>query len=193
MNEELSEQEKLHQAADQDFRNARYEEAFEKYSTLARKGVVSCQTFLGWMYSTGRGVEQDLWKARCWLERAAENNDPIAMFELGMLYSRNGDYVTAFQYFDASAQWEYLPAIYRLAVRCEDGKGTKTDKQKAYDLFRQAAKQGHLRSQRTYARRLIFGSEGFSGVFRGLTMLLKFITSAVRIGTRDITDERFRY
>lgn len=183
----------LYRAASDAFRNGRHEEAFERYLTLAEQGATACQTFVGWMYMTGTGVAEDLEKAEHWLKSAIQGGDYVAAFDLGVLYSKKSEYETAFQWFEQAADSGYLPAIYRLAVRLEDGKGVPRDKSAAYALFKQAASQGHLRSQRTYARRLIFGSEGVLGVFRGTILLGRFAVGAVQIGMQNVADERFRF
>ena len=55
---------------------------------LAERGVASAQTYLGFMFQTGRGVPQNYTEAAMWYRRAAEQGDSLAQYSLGLLYDK---------------------------------------------------------------------------------------------------------
>ena len=67
------------------YQNGDYETAFEEFEHLAERGVVPAQTNLGYMYSLGEGVPQDLEKSAFWFRKAAENGSTAAQLTMGAL------------------------------------------------------------------------------------------------------------
>jgi TPR repeat protein len=55
---------------------------------LAERGVAPAQTWLGFMFQTGRGVPQNYTEAAMWYRRAAEQGDSLAQYSLGLLYDK---------------------------------------------------------------------------------------------------------
>jgi hypothetical protein len=74
---------------------------------LAARGSARYQTYLGYMYETGRGVPQDYHLAAKWYRLAAEQGDVHAQHLLGLLYDRGQgvplDYVEAHKWLNLSA------------------------------------------------------------------------------------------
>jgi TPR repeat protein len=74
---------------------------------LAERGSARYQTYLGYMYETGRGVPQDYHLAAYWYRLAAEQGDIRAQHLLGLLYDRGQgvplDYVEAHKWLNLSA------------------------------------------------------------------------------------------
>ena len=58
------------------------------FTPYAERGQPSAQTYLGFMYETGRGVPQNYTDAAMWYRRAAEQGDSLAQYSLGLLYDR---------------------------------------------------------------------------------------------------------
>ena len=54
----------------------------------AERGEAAAQTFLGYMYSTGRGAPQNNAVAVFWLRRGAEQGFPTAQFLLGLMVDK---------------------------------------------------------------------------------------------------------
>ncbi len=54
----------------------------------AENGSPTAQTYLGYMYQTGRGVPRDYVAATSWLQLAAEQGEPTAQFLLGLLFDK---------------------------------------------------------------------------------------------------------
>ena len=55
---------------------------------FAERGEPAAQTYLGFMFETGRGVPQNYTEAAMWYRRAAEQGDSLAQYSLGLLYDR---------------------------------------------------------------------------------------------------------
>jgi uncharacterized protein len=65
-----------------------YVRASNNFIPLAERGVAPAQTWLGFMFRTGRGVPQNYTEAAMWYRRAAEQGDSLAQYSLGLLYDR---------------------------------------------------------------------------------------------------------
>jgi TPR repeat protein len=55
---------------------------------LADQGDAKAQSYLGFMYSTGRGVPQNYVASAYWYHRAAEQGDATAQYMLGLMYDK---------------------------------------------------------------------------------------------------------
>lgn len=64
----------------------KYEEAFEKFIALARAGSAEAQEMVGMMFAQGQGTKQDDVQALRWMERAAQNFQPLSMHHVGVRY-----------------------------------------------------------------------------------------------------------
>jgi hypothetical protein len=54
----------------------------------AELGEPAAQSYLGFMFETGRGVPQNYTEAAMWYRRAAEQGDSLAQYALGLLYDK---------------------------------------------------------------------------------------------------------
>lgn len=70
------------------FNRQDYVVASRAFIPLAERGNPAAQTYLGYMFETGRGVPQNLAEAAMWYRRAAEQGDSLAQYSLGLLYDR---------------------------------------------------------------------------------------------------------
>jgi hypothetical protein len=68
------------------FNRQDYMRASQVFIPLAERGEASAQTYLGFMFETGRGVPQNYTEAAMWYRRAAEQGDSLAQYSLGLLY-----------------------------------------------------------------------------------------------------------
>src|SRR5437868_2708449 len=68
------------------FNRQDYGHASGIFIPLAERGEASAQTYLGFMFETGRGVPQNYTEAAMWYRRAAEQGDSLAQYSLGLLY-----------------------------------------------------------------------------------------------------------
>ena len=62
--------------------------ASQIFIPLAEQGQPAAQTYLGYMFETGRGVPQNYTEAAMWYRRAAEQGDSLAQYSLGLLYDK---------------------------------------------------------------------------------------------------------
>ncbi len=121
----------------------------EQNLRLASKGDAEAQMNLGYMYLYGNnGVERDFDKAFKYYNMAAEQDNPIALNNVGSLYF-NGIGVEknrseAIKYFRKSAQLGNDNAATNLAFIYLTGNNNDSDRNKqAIRLFQQAAKNGN--------------------------------------------------
>jgi uncharacterized protein len=73
----------------------------------AERGNMNAEAQLGRLYSTGRGVPQNFYKAAKWYSLAAVRGHGGAQFELGLLYNSGRgvprDYVLSYMWLELSA------------------------------------------------------------------------------------------
>jgi hypothetical protein len=70
------------------FNRRDYASASQVFIPLAEQGIRPAQSYLGFMFETGRGVPQNYTEAAMWYRRAAEQGDSLAQYSLGLLYDR---------------------------------------------------------------------------------------------------------
>jgi TPR repeat protein len=70
------------------FNRQDYVAASRVFIPLAERGKPAAQTYLAFMFETGRGVPQNYTEAAMWYRRAAEQGDSRAQYSLGLLYDR---------------------------------------------------------------------------------------------------------
>ncbi|MCL2384472.1 MAG: sel1 repeat family protein [Alphaproteobacteria bacterium] len=79
-----------------------YVRAAEIFTELAPQGDPIAQTYLGYMYSSGKGVPQDYTVSAGWYSCASKQGVARAQYELGLMYDRaHGvpqDYVRAYAF-----------------------------------------------------------------------------------------------
>ena len=90
------------------YKSGDYATALRKFRPLAKQGLASAQSSLGWMYYGGQGVTQNDKTAVKWYRLAAEQGDAPAQYSLGVMYE-NGlgvpqDDKTALKWFTLSAK-----------------------------------------------------------------------------------------
>ena len=70
------------------FNRQEYLLASQNFFPLAEQGDAAAQTYLGFMFETGRGVPRNYTEAAMWYRRAAEQGDGLAQYSLGLLYDK---------------------------------------------------------------------------------------------------------
>ena len=70
------------------FNRQDYVRASQIFIPFAEQGQAAAQTYLGFMFETGRGVPQNYTEAAMWYRRAAEQGDSLAQYSLGLLYDK---------------------------------------------------------------------------------------------------------
>jgi uncharacterized protein len=77
----------------------------------AQQGDPHAQVFVGYLYETGQGVQQDFSQAFQWYWKAAEQGNPIAQYQLGTMYHLgkgvSQNYVMAYMWLELAASRGY--------------------------------------------------------------------------------------
>ena len=108
------------------FNRQNYVLASQIFIPFAERGDPAAQTYLGFMFETGRGVPQNYTEAAMWYRRAAEQGDSLAQYSLGLLYDRGQgvpqDIVEASKWLNlaAAAAPARAPGSPRAYSRCRD-------------------------------------------------------------------------
>jgi TPR repeat protein len=146
------------------FDDKNYELALTWFQPLAEKGHVRAQSYLGWMYESGRGVAMDYPEAARWYRRAGEQGDPYSQARLGYFYE-NGlaamrDDKLAAQWYGKAAEAGDRQAQMSLAAEYRDGRGVARDFKAAEKWFSMAADQGSAWSQMNLGMLYSHGGDG---------------------------------
>ena len=91
-------------------------------------------------YDAVSGTEsQDFETFVLWLEKAAEHDDPLSCYDLGVYWSEHGDFEKARGYYERACQKGNGIACYNLGVMYYNGDGVEKDRARARRLFQKAA------------------------------------------------------
>ena len=171
--------------------SGKHREALELYLRLAKSGNVQCQAFVGWMYAKGaRGVEQDYERAREWLSQAAQSGKADILYLLAVTDHNLHDYEEAIRSYRKAAELGYSAAYYQLGRMHRAGTGLDQNKDKAYELFDEAARRGHLFARREIAVMLMKGYKGLAQVPKGLMLFLRNVMQGALTAAKDPYSER---
>ncbi|RGB27426.1 hypothetical protein C1646_769132 [Rhizophagus diaphanus] len=133
------------------------EKAFNLFKSVSEENQILAQYFVGKCYQSGIGTPKNEMQAFLHYEKIAKkdcamgqfnlavnNGHLMAMHNLGLLYIRGGDkdYRKAFELCKRSAEEGYLKGITTLEYCYDSGIGINIDKQKAAELYREAANLG---------------------------------------------------
>ena len=121
--------------------------AVELFERAAEKGHKRAQLNLGTLYLRGQGVPRDLIQARAWLEKAAMNGDPYALYALGRAMSESqgpasADLVRAADLYRQAAEKGHPFAALRYGLALSEGSGIKRDPAAAHRWLVHAQKSG---------------------------------------------------
>ena len=77
-----------------------------------------------------------------WLERAANNDEPYALYQLGLYYSEANDLAKAIKYYQRAAELNNADALLELYYIYGEGVGVEQDDDKALFFLKKAAELG---------------------------------------------------
>lgn len=120
-------------------------ESIKWLKRLAHYGNAKEQCELGLEYYNGNIISEDISKAIYWFEKAAKQEDEIAMYYLGEIYFNEDKYKDsskAVYWWRKAAEIGQIDAQGCLAQSYYDGDGIKRDVSKAIYWYEKAAKQG---------------------------------------------------
>ena len=116
---------------------------------------------LGWMYEKGQGTDRNFQKALdCYQTVAQSINSIQALYGVARMHDLLGNHSEAIRLYEKTieetakttnetskkAGYDHANALYRLAFKYEKGLGTSANHAKAVELFKRAAKTGHIPS-----------------------------------------------
>lgn len=113
----------------------------------AEQGNSNAQTKLGWIYQNGQGITQNYQEAIRWYQLAAQQGDPIAQNNLGVLYHTLSQYVEALKWISLSANNGNSTAQYNLFIIYNGGLGVAKNYQVAEEWFQLALKKENAAAQ----------------------------------------------
>ena len=82
-------------------------------------------------------------EALFWLERAASNDEPHALYQLGLYYVEKADLTKSIQYYQRAAELNYGDALLELYYIYGEGIGVEQDEDKALFFLKKAAESGN--------------------------------------------------
>jgi len=142
-------------------------EAAVWFQQAAAAGNPRAMVALGECYLLSKGVTRDPRLAMEWLNKAAAQNDVLALDKLGDIHKKGipgvvqPDFKKAFAYFSSAKDLGYLPAFSNLGALFMSAPEGMKDEKMAVGLFREGAEKGDARSAYFYALCL---SEGHGGL-----------------------------
>jgi len=121
--------------------------AFELFEKAAAAGHRRAQLNLGTLYYRGQGTQRDLILARSWLEKAAAQDDPYALYALARamedsLGQAMADPVRAADLYRRAAQGGHPFAALRYGLALSEGVGVRKDPVAAQQWLAHAEKSG---------------------------------------------------
>jgi TPR repeat protein len=130
-----------------------FKKAFEMCVKIEQEtnGYHWAQYMLGDCYHYGNGTDQDYTKAFEWSTKSSEQENSIAMSNLGLSYEIgegcDQNETKAVEMFEKSATLGYSGAMHNLGGCYEEGNGVTKDLNKAREWYTKAAAQGHAGAQ----------------------------------------------
>ena len=122
------------------------EEQHKQSLRWAKKGKAWAMAMVGFNFAHGKGVSESKEMARLWFEKSAEQGDPDAQYNLGVLhYIGEGGPVSkekARLWFEKAAEQGHPRAQYNLASMHIKGEGGPVSMEHAFFWFTRADEQG---------------------------------------------------
>ena len=130
----------------EEYRTAKYPDAFRTFQKSANLDNVAAWFNLGTMYDLGRGVSRNLKEAFRWYKKAAHEGFAHAQFNLGQMYylgqGVDRDKAEGFRWFQEAARQGLAEAQAMVGAIYLDGTVTARDRDQGVWWLRQAAGQG---------------------------------------------------
>jgi len=125
-----------------------YETALALFEKSAAQDDRFGQFYLGVVYEKGRGVKKDIELAIHWYKKAANQDSAEALINLGFIYCYGAENVSinttkALKYYLKGAELGHPEAQFQLGLMYDNGLGVEPNYDKAYELYKKAADQGH--------------------------------------------------
>ncbi len=120
------------------------------FTEAFHKGCGSCASYLGHMFYFGLGVPMNKATAEDWYKSGTRMHDPMATYNLGLLYSESQEHVHDFgkaaKLFRTSVQGGYVPAMHALGLLLLKHPDLAKSSREALPLIETASYAGNWRS-----------------------------------------------
>lgn len=131
------------------YKAGNFAEAAGQWLALAEDGCAPAQRALGSLYERGQGVEKNTANAFEWTKKAAEQNDPVAMFNLACYHDKGfgvkKNQQTALTWYRKAAEYGHPEAAALIASLIETGdRGLEKDMDEAVRWYQIAANRGNV-------------------------------------------------
>ena len=131
------------------YKAGNFAEAAGQWLALAEDGCAPAQRALGSLYERGQGVEKNAENAFEWTKKAAEQNDPVAMFNLACYHDKGfgaeKNQQTALTWYRKAAEYGHPEAAALIASLIETGdRGLAKDMDEAVRWYQIAANRGNV-------------------------------------------------
>ena len=131
------------------YKAGNFAEAAGQWLALAEDGCAPAQRALGSLYERGQGVEKNAENAFEWTKKAAEQNDPVAMFNLACYHDKGfgakKNQQTALTWYRKAAEYGHPEAAALIASLIETGdRGLEKDMDEAVRWYQIAANRGNV-------------------------------------------------
>ena len=115
----------------------------KEFSKMSRNSITTrfLQLLFICLLSSCHSIPQDDYLAS--LKAAAESGNKEAQNDLGGYYFENQEFEKAFEWFQKSAEQDYIHAYHNLGICYINGIGTKQDVAKAVENYTKAAEKGN--------------------------------------------------
>jgi TPR repeat protein len=158
---------------------------------LPTRGTRVPSTTLG-SCTPGRGVPQDFKEALRWFRLAAEQGDPAAQFNLGLMYDEGTgipqDFKEAARWYRRAAEQGDADARFNLGFMYSKGEGVPQDYKEALRWYRLAADQGDADAQFNLGVTYYKGR----GIPQDFVQAHKWLNLAAAKGDKESSDARER-
>jgi len=150
--------------------------AIKYYTKAAYNNVISAQVRLGEYYLNGTIVQMNIWESIYWFQKAADQNDPYALFMLGSFAEQGlgekADKKKALKYYMKSAKLGFPKAQFNLAMYyAGNNDSNDNDSSMAYLWLRKAALQDDTKAQKELGFYCIMGEGTKQNYGNGLNWL----------------------
>lgn len=163
------------------FEEANYKEAYAIYEQLANEGVAEAQKNLGFMYILGKGIMADAERGYKWMEKAAQNGDPVAMgIWADYLISNkneNTDFGEILSLYEKASMMGNTKTNY--GAMYLDGLGVEKDIDKAKEILTKSADEGNTASM------ILLGKLADDNTQEGVDAAIDWYTKAANMGDSD--------
>ncbi|GGY87964.1 hypothetical protein GCM10011613_36240 [Cellvibrio zantedeschiae] len=132
------------------FKKGDHAAAIKEFTALGNAGNISAQLILGALYSKGGVIPRDDRGALVWFQRAAEQGNPEAQYQVGNLHENSQlpqNYAQAAHWYHRAAQKDLAKAQVRLGHIYNRGLGTTQNFNEAVLWYGKAALQNNAEAQ----------------------------------------------